>query len=246
MITIKNQADSNVADLYINGTIVDDDEGNWLKFWEESDGYQWPADLKRQLDELKDKDLNIYINSYGGSIAAGLAMAHMIERHKGKTTAVIDGYCCSIATQIFFSADVRKMPSNSYLMIHKPWGSVVGDANELRKTAEILDTLQRGIETTYCKHVKDSVTADDVHEMTEKETWLTGTETAEKFDVELLEPLQTVNCFGTADKLKAMGAKNIPLSLNFMPENKKNATKLPVVDDWAEVEIALAIGKGVV
>lgn len=247
MITIKNQAESSSADLYISGIIVDDDEGNWIKYLEDDvDGYQWPADLKRQLDDLKDKDLNIYINSYGGSIAAGMAMAHMIERHKGKTIAVVDGYCCSIAVQIFFAADVRRMPSNAYLMVHKPWSSAIGDANKLRKAADILDTLQKGIESTYCKNARDSVTADEIHTMTENETWLTGTEAAEKFKIEVLEPLQAVNCCGTAEKLKAMGVKNIPPSLNFLSENKSLATPPTVAEDWSEVEIALMIGKGVV
>lgn len=241
MLKIMNQADGS-ADLYIYGAIVGDDEANWIKYWYEStEGYQFPADLKRQLDGLKGKDLNIYINSDGGLIPAGLAMAHMIERHDGKTTAIVDGYCCSIATQIFFAADKCQIHENSYLMIHKPWSRATGDANEMRKVAEILDTLQEGLETVYCKRALEKITAEEIHEMTEAETWFTGSAAAEVFDVELLEATPTLNCIGSIDKLKAIGAKKIPPSLNFLPEKK-----MSVDDDLAEVEIALALAKGVI
>lgn len=240
VLTIKNQTD-NTAELYISGTIVDDEEGGWVSYWRDgnTDGYQFPQDLKRQLDGLKGKDLTIYINSYGGEVTAGLAMAHMIERHDGKTTAIVDGIAASIATQIFFSADVCKCPSNAYLMIHKPWSLSVGDANEMRKVADILDTLQTGLEIVYNKKALDAVTPEDIHSMVEDETWLTGKEAAEKFNIELLDALPIVNCAGSLDKLKAIGAKKIPQSLNFSTDKKQ----LP---DWADVEITLARAKGVI
>lgn len=241
MLKIMNQADGS-ADLYINGTIVDDEEGGIIADWcDNTDGFEWPLNIKRQLDSLKDKRLNIYINSYGGSVAAGLAMAHMIERHKGETTAIVDGYCCSIATQIFFSADKCLMFPNSYLMIHKPWSIAQGDANEMRKVAEILDTLQEGLETAYFKKALDKITAEDIHVMTDAETWFTGKAAAEIFKIELLDASPTMNCVGSMDKLKAIGAKKIPPSLNFLPEEK-----MSVDDDWAQVDLALAIAKGVV
>ena len=242
MLKIKNQTD-NSADLYISGTITDDEDGNWIKEWTGSaDGYPFPAELRRQLDELKGKDLTIYINSYGGSIPAGMAMAHMISRHKGATKAIVDGYCCSIATQIFFSAEKCLMYPNSWLMIHKPWTSLAGDSNELRKAAEVLDTLQKGLEDTYLKRVQENVSSDDVHKMVEDETWLTGTEAAEKFKIELLESKPMMNCAGSREKLKAMGAKKIPQSLKFLSTEKENATQ----EDWSAIEIALAISKGAI
>ncbi|MBR4382027.1 MAG: Clp protease ClpP [Selenomonadaceae bacterium] len=238
MLTIKNET-STCADLYINGTIIDDEEGSFRAEWfENTDGWQWPKDLKRQLDNLRGKELNIYMNSYGGSVPAGLAMAHMIERHDGKTTAIVDGYCCSIATQIFFAADTCRMYPNSYLMIHKPFSALVGNADEMRKVAEILDTLQVGLETAYQKKALDGVTAEEIHGMVEDETWLTGTEAAAKFQIELQKSLPVMNCVGSVEKLTAMGAKKIPAQLKFKAETRQT--------DITEIEIALARAKGVV
>ena len=220
MLKVNNKADS--AEIFVNGTIIDDEESGWIKFWDDDTaGYQWPKDIKEQLDSVKGKPLTVYINSYGGAVGAGLAMAHMIERHDAPTTAIIDGYCCSIATQIFFSADVCKMPSNSYLMLHKPSTIEAGNADDFRKAADILDVIQKGLETTYQNKALESTTVEQISEMVNQETWLTGADAAKLFKVELMEPLKTVNCMGSLDKLKAMNYQKIPEALKFKDDGNK-------------------------
>jgi ATP-dependent protease ClpP protease subunit len=181
VIKVKNSVDG--ANLYIYGDIIDDADSNWL-IYDDDKGYVWPADIKQQLDKIDDNQpLTVYINSNGGSVPAGVAISNMIQRHKGPTTAVVDGWACSIATQIFFSADTREIPENAYLMIHKPSCMCAGDANDFAKAIEMLDTLQNGLESTYLKAAKDGVTADKIHDLVEQSTWLTGSEAAELFDV---------------------------------------------------------------
>ena len=222
MLKVNNKADS--AEIFINGTIVDDEESGWIKFWDDDTaGYQWPKDIKDQLDSVKGKPLTVYINSYGGSVGAGLAMAHMIERHDAQTTAIVDGYCCSIATQIFFSANTCKMPTNAYLMIHKPFTLLnYANADEMRAEADRLDVLQQGLETTYQKKAKDGTTKEQINEWVNAETWFTGTEVAEKFQIELLDQVQTLNCAGSRDKLKNLNYQKIPELLKFADDGNKN------------------------
>lgn len=126
MIRIKNDAKS--AEVYISGDIIDDVDGEEIKAWYGNDasGYKWPDSVKRDLDAIDDDaPLTIYINSDGGSVPAGVAIANMIARHKGKTTAVVDGWCCSIATQIFrgrSSHHSRKCISHdSQAVYHRHW-----------------------------------------------------------------------------------------------------------------------------
>lgn len=222
MLKVKNQTES--AEIYISGTIIDDEDSGWIKFWDEdTTGYQFPKEIKEQLDAVKGKPLTIYINSYGGSIPAGCAMANMIARHDAPTTAIVDGYCCSIATQIFFSADTCKIPTNAYLMIHKPFTYVsYANADEMRAGADRLDILQEGLETTYQKKAKDGVTNEQIHEWVNAEKWFTGTEAAENFQIELLDPVQTLNCVGSLDKLKALNYRKIPETLKFKDDGNKN------------------------
>lgn len=221
MLTIKNK--SEVAEIYISGEIIDDADSTWLSFWTDGNttGYEFPAKLKAQLNDVKDKPLEIHINSCGGSVFAGTAMANFIANHKPKTTAIIDGIAASIASQIFFAADECRMPSNAYLMIHRPYTIAEGNADELRKTAEILDTLQKGLETTYNKKACACVTADDIHAMMNEETWFTGEDAVKYFKVDLMDAVKASNFAGMTDKLKALGAKKIPPALNSL--EKKSA-----------------------
>lgn len=249
MLKIKNQK-SDSAELYIYGDIVDDQDGAWLRDWDMDDGFEWPKDIKEQLDALKGKDLTIYINSNGGDVASGVAMANMIARHDGHTVAVVDSFCCSIATQIFFSADERKMPENTYLMIHKPWMMAWGDAKELIRAAATLDTIQEGLESTYRKCARAGVTAEQIHQMTEDETWLTGSEAAELFDIQVMEPLGAVACYGSRESLKALHNEKIPAALHFAGAGEKAFDAPPQGGaedkDYADkrVKIALARAKG--
>jgi ATP-dependent protease ClpP protease subunit len=220
-LKIKNQSDTE-AEMYISGDIVGDDVGGCIESWgESSTGYNWPADIKRQLDEVGDKNLTIYINSGGGSVMAGMAMANMVKRCKGQTTAIVDGYCCSIATQILFAADKCKVPKNAYVMIHKPSTYACGDSNDLQKCIEQLDTVQAGIESTYVDAARDGITPEQVHEMVEAETWLTGEQAAEYFNIELLDAVDVAAYAGDTKKL----FKHAPDGLHFadgpilFPEN---------------------------
>lgn len=233
MLTIKNKAE--VAEIYLSGDIIDDDEGGFIESWidEKSTGYEFSAKLRAQLDAVKDKALEIHINSYGGSVFAGVAMANFIANHKQKTTCIIDGIAASIASQIFFSADVCKIPTNGYVMIHCPFTEVEGNAADLRKAAEVLDTIQAGLETTYQKKALDGVTVEEIRQMMNAETWLTGTEAAEKFKVEVIQPLKVLNYFGDKNKIKAAGIKNIPEPLNFL-KNKS------FISDAEKLQIELA------
>lgn len=252
MLKIKNEAD--VAEIYISGDIVDDMEANWIKsFSSDTAGYEFPKSVKEQLDVVKGKPLTIYINSYGGSVSAGLAMAHMIERHEAPTTAIVDSYCCSIATQIFFSADVCKMPSNSYLMIHKPTTIEAGNSDDFRKAADILDVIQHGLETTYQKKKLDNITNEEITEMMNQETWLTGGEAVEFFNIELLEPMKSMNCAGNLDKLKSLHYQRIPETLKFKDDGDKNSPSFLVQNNCKKqifdnsikkIEIALARSRG--
>ena len=202
MIKIKDVADANSAEIYINGEIIDNNDAEMLKFCYNDDDmpeYSWPADLRRQLDALAGKDITVYINSPGGSVFAGAAMADFLARHDGMTTAVVEGWCCSIATEIFFACQERKIPANAYLMIHKPSMVASGTADELLKAAETLDTIQDGIEALYRKAALDDVTEDQIHDMVNSETWLTGTDAANYFNVEVLDAEKMAACANDAN-----------------------------------------------
>lgn len=169
-------------DLYFYGDIVSD----WWGAWQEED--QYPEAIKNFLAEAGGKDLNIYINSGGGSVFAGIAIYNMLKRYTGKKTVYVDALAGSIASVIAFAdSDMPTIPSNAYLMIHKPWADCDGNATELRKMADTLDAVENGIWAIYEEHLAEGVTIETVKELMEAETWLNGTQAAQYFRVKVGE-----------------------------------------------------------
>lgn len=191
-LEIKNETLTS-ADLYFYGDIVSD----FWNAWQDED--QYPEAVKNFLSGQAGKALNIYINSGGGSVFAGIAIYNMIKRF-GQTNAVqvyVDGLAGSIASIIAFSGTTApKIPANAFLMIHNPWASVDGNADELRKIADDLDVVASGMLSIYMEHVKEGVTEEQIRQLMAAETWLTGQQAAEYFNVEVTNAVEIAAASG--------------------------------------------------
>ena len=104
-----------------------------------------------QLNALDNSvtNINVRINSYGGSVSDGLAIYNVLNRHTATKTVTIDGVAMSSASLIAMVGDTVHMPATSLLMIHAPWGGIYGNAKELRQYAEILDTYSDSMADAY-------------------------------------------------------------------------------------------------
>lgn len=178
---------TNSADLYIHGNIV----SSWWGAWDSTD--QYPAKIKNFLDGAKGKNLNVYINSGGGSIFAGMAIYNMIKRHEGQTTTYIDGIAGSIASVIALASDKVIMPSNTTFFVHKPLVQrVSGNADKLREYANTLDNLQASLMAVYQENLAPGASIEEVEALVNKESYLTAEETSKYFNVELAESKPSV------------------------------------------------------
>ncbi|MEW4152472.1 Clp protease ClpP [Bacillus thuringiensis] len=188
VFTVKNQTDSS-ADLYIYGDIINNT--GWK--WDDSD--VMPDDVKNMLGQLDDKsNLNIYVNSGGGSVFAGLAIYNMLKRNKAQKTVYVDGVAASIASVIALAGDRIVIPSNAFLMIHKPWTISAGNANDFRKMAEDLDHIESGILNVYKENLKDGIGMEEIQQLVDAETWLSGEEAEKYFDIEVVEAKEVAAC----------------------------------------------------
>ena len=186
-LQVKNATDSS-ADLYFYGDIV----SSWWGAWTDED--QYPDSVKNFLSEHSGKDLNIYINSGGGSVFAGLAIYNMLKRHSGFKTVYVDGLAASIASVIAMAGDKVVMPKSSMLMIHKPWSYTVGNSNDFRKMANDLDEIEKCILAVYEENLKEANDISKIIEMVNNETWLTGEEAQNYFNIEVGEEKQIAAC----------------------------------------------------
>lgn len=134
--------------------------------------------LVKQLDELTDVEkINVYINSYGGEVAEGLAIYNALRRHKAKIVTHCEGFACSIASVIFMAGDERIMSDSSLLMIHNAWTYASGNAEELRKQADDLEKITSASVTAYKAH--SNLSEEEIKALMNAESWILPSEALE-------------------------------------------------------------------
>lgn len=106
-------------------------------------------DFVKEVAALDVSQLNVRINSYGGSVSDGIAIHNALKRHKATVRITIDGIAASIASLIAMAGDEIEMAENSTLMIHAPWGGMSGNSEEHRRFADMLDTWADAMSTSY-------------------------------------------------------------------------------------------------
>lgn len=183
-IEIRNQTES-TADLFFFGDINSESLGEWQKYFPEDKA---PSDVQEFLSQLENvSEINVHINSGGGSVFGGLAIYNLLLRYNAEITVYVEGIAASIASVIAMAGDRIVIPRNAQMMIHKPLSAVCGNADEMRKEADILDGCQKAILSTYMRHVKEGVTEEQINDLINAETWKNGDEWQEYFDIEVSE-----------------------------------------------------------
>ena len=171
---IRQQAEAPESrDLYIYSAV----EGDGYDWWtgEKIESNTSAEHFRQELEKYKDvKQINLYINSLGGSVMEGVCIYNQLRRHPANVTAYIDGFACSIASVIAMAADKIVMPKNAVMMIHNAWTLAVGNANELRKAADDLDVLNEASRRAYLVKAGDKLDEKQLTKMLEAETYLTA------------------------------------------------------------------------
>lgn len=179
LLQIKNSTED-AFDIYMYGDIV----SKWYGKWSDEDKY--PMEVKELLDKAGGRDINLHINSGGGSVFAGMAIYNMLVNYSGTVTTYVDGLAASIASVIALAGDKIIMRTGSSMMIHKPMLILIGgyNANDLSKMAGDLDEIQKCIMQVYEKRKADGADIADIEEKVNNETWMSSDEAALLFNIE--------------------------------------------------------------
>jgi ATP-dependent Clp protease protease subunit len=189
---IKNET-AESADVYIYDVVGDP--------WVGMDA----ASIVKQLNALQSKKINLRINSPGGSVFDGMAIYNALAHHSAEVTTYIDGIAASIASVIALAGKRVLIAENAMMMIHDPSGLAFGKAEEIRKTADVLDQIKETIINTYV--TRTGLTRDKVSKMMSDETWLTASEAVDlKFADEAIAGVKAAAVFD----LKAFGYVKAP------------------------------------
>ena len=146
-----------------------------------SDGLNGFLNLKYRLDEAEGQDIELVINSGGGSVTEGMAMADLISSYPNETTTTGIGLVASIATVVLLAGKKVQMTENSFMMIHRPWSYSVGNSDELEATAELLDKIEEKLLDIYVNAVnkrkgEEMNLRKKIKKMMAAETWMTAEE----------------------------------------------------------------------
>ena len=165
-------AGTNKHQLYIYDEITEYGTFNW-NTWEYEESETSANYFREQLDKIPDRDeIELFVNSYGGSVKEGIAIYNMLKRKKCKKYCFVDGFAYSVASIICLACDKIIMGLGTSMMIHDMWVRCEGNAKELRKQADDLDTLMEANRKIYLERAKN-LTEEQLIEMMEKETILT-------------------------------------------------------------------------
>jgi len=160
----------------------------------------WGISASRFLREVSEagffnaSQVEIRIHSPGGSVLDGFAIYNTLKRLTGTVNIHIDGLAASMASVIaMLPGATVHIPSNAFMMIHNPYGGLVGDASDLRDYADLLDKNSAVMIDAYTQ--KTGLSREDVESLMNNETWMTGAEAVEKGFADVLLPeMQMAAC----------------------------------------------------
>jgi ATP-dependent Clp endopeptidase proteolytic subunit ClpP len=131
-------------------------------------------DFIEEVNTSGPKNLNVYINSYGGEIDEGVAIYNFLNRFPGNVTIRVDGMAASIASIIAMAGDTVIMPKSSLMFIHNPWTMAAGDADQLQREAANLEKRKASLMAIYAD--KTGLPAEQLSQIMDDETLLNAEE----------------------------------------------------------------------
>jgi ATP-dependent Clp endopeptidase proteolytic subunit ClpP len=139
------------------------------------------ANLTNQLSQTDGKNVHVRINSPGGSVVEGLAIANILNSYQGDVTVEVVGYAASIASVIVAKAKKAVMAADSFLMIHEPYvGAVGATASELSSLSDTAQMFEDTIVAAYVNSIdrrgkkKERHTEEYIRKAMKAETWFSA------------------------------------------------------------------------
>lgn len=145
----------------------------------------------KDLSEIKADTINVRINSPGGNVFDGTAIANAIKQHPAKVIVYIDGLAASIASIIALAGDEVVMAENAFFMFHEAWTIMIGNSEDLRKEADLLDKIDGALAQAYVK--KTGMEEKEIKDLMMAETWLTAEEALEMGMIDRIEDGEEAN-----------------------------------------------------
>lgn len=157
-----------MAKVNIKGPIVSDNDA-WI--------YEWlgikatcPKIVNDAIDKANGEDLEVIINSGGGSVFAASEIYTALKSYMGNVTVKIVGMAASAASVIAMAGKKVMMTPTGQMMIHNVTTYAEGDYRDMEHTADILKTANDTIANAY--RLKSGKTQEELLALMDDETWM--------------------------------------------------------------------------
>ena len=221
----------------IKGPIISSDD-QWIYDYFEIESTS-PKKINEILKGIKDgEELEIMINSGGGSVFAGSEIYTALKSHKGNATAKIVGIAASAASVIAMAANKVVISPTAQIMIHNVSTIVAGDYRDLQHEANVIENMNKSISNAYA--LKTKLGQEELLELMNNETWLNAQQAKEKgFADEIMfdEGNQLVASFGNSQMLPAEVINKVK---NELIEKKNNEKVIQENETNNELDLAKA------
>lgn len=151
------------------------------------------GDFVATLTKLDVRAIDLHISSPGGEVFDGIAIYEALVQHDATVTTYVDSLAASAASFIAMAGDRIVMAKHAEMMIHDALSLCIGNAEEMRKTAELLDRVSDKIAGIYAERGES---AEHWRALMREESWFSAQEAVDA---------------GLADEVAdPRGAKDVP------------------------------------
>jgi ATP-dependent protease ClpP protease subunit/transcriptional regulator with XRE-family HTH domain len=205
--------------------------------------------VKEDLSGFEGEKIVVNINSGGGSVTEGIAIANLLKADPRHVTTRAVGVAASIASVILLAGDTVEMAPGSFLMIHNVWGEAVGEAEDLRRTADVMDIMTKEISNVYVQAIKSRKGGDrrsikkEVESLMTSESWLSAEAAKE---AGLIDKISNFKKATATNKVQARlynqlkkNFKKLPLNMNEEEIKNEEETKDEDVQNGSSLAAAL-------
>lgn len=228
----------------IKGDIVDNSTAQFYEYFG-MDAVS-PSGVSQQLADGDDDEIEVNIASNGGDLFAASEIYTMLKDDPRNVTVNIQGLAASSASIIAMAGDEVNISPTAQMMIHQVWSNTQGNADDMRSSAESLDSADQAVVNAYA--MKTGLDSESILSMMQQETWMNAQEAVDKgfadkiMFVDEKQP-QLVNATHSIPSRKAINKFLTMMAKSSVDKPKPVETKAESKPTLREQKLAFLFGK---
>lgn len=164
--------------VQLNGEVIPS-EYQWLYDWWEIPAFS-PAVVRQAIEtNPAGEDLELEINSGGGSVFAGFEIYSILREAKCNTVAMVQSLAASAASTVMVGCRQVRLSPVAQVMIHLPVTATYGNQRDHRESLQMLESITQSILNGYQLRCGEKASRERLEQLMDSETWLPAQDAVE-------------------------------------------------------------------